>query len=549
MNASTKQNSAIPTDELIAALNKPDAYPHPVDSVDFLQTHISLLFFAGDRVYKIKKPLDMGFLDYTTLEQRKHFCDEEVRLNSRLAPETYLGVVGLTRDDSGQIHVEGEGETIEYAVQMKRLPEHRMLNTLLEHGIIDNARLDAIVDLLVDFHARAASGPDITQYAEPTELRRQVRDNVETLKRFAAPLDENAEAGWRALSSALLQRLAHHMYGFLDDHDSLLHHRVKDNRIREGHGDLHAGNICLPSDDPHDIVIYDCIEFTPAFRCRDVACEMAFLAMDLDVRGYRGFSQYMIHQYAERAHDDDMDKLVPFYKLHLASVRGMVSALKVVEDNVDEDDREQARHNAKRYLHVAASYTIGPALIIMCGQPGTGKSWAARHIAEPFEAVVLRSDVIRKEMAGIALTSPVPEDRREEIYSRPWTNRVYERMLERADETLKHGRPVIVDATFSSVQRRARFLDLAHARDVPVAIVHTTAPDEIVLQRMKKRAEEDDVSDADWRVYEMMRDDFESLNEDEQPNAVHCEPDTQPDDLVDAVIERLITGHCTSHAM
>ena len=165
MTHQTDNVPAVTTEQLIASLQRPTAYPFPVERIEFLQTHISLLFFAGDHVYKVKKPVDMGFLDYTTLEARQHFCKEEVRLNSRLAPETYLGVVSITRDQSGELHVGGDGEIVDYAVHMKRLPADRMFDKLIEHGIIDNERLDAIVDLLVDFHGRAATGSDVNQYA------------------------------------------------------------------------------------------------------------------------------------------------------------------------------------------------------------------------------------------------------------------------------------------------------------------------------------------------------------------------------------------------
>jgi len=506
---------------LLAALMQPGAYGLSVRGpIEVVQTHISMLFFVDDLVYKVKKPVDMGFLDYTTLEARQRFCAAEVRLNRRLAPATYLGVEPVTRDPQGAIHVAGEGEVIDYAVKMRRLPAERMLDRMLQRGEIDNALLDDLAALLADFHERCPTGPGVEEFAAPDELRRQV---IETMDKLSP--------GGPVVSRIIHEHLRRWLLRFVDEHHDSLLRRQADGRIREGHGDLHAGNICLTE---AGIVIYDCIEFTRRFRCRDVACELAFLAMDIDHRGFPAFAAYLLKRYAVESGDDGMAEVADFYKVYLAVVRGMVASLKADDADVTTSERDGAVAEARQYLNLAACSTLGPALIVMCGLPGSGKSSAARAIARPFGAAIHRSDVIRKELAGVR-----PDDHmHSEIYSGDMSERTYRTMLERCAADVRAGRTTIADATFVKAAHREPFLAAARQLGVPGLFVWTRADEETIRRRLARRAgEAGEVSDADWLVYQKLKAEFEP------PGASWCitvEQETSGETLGALVIERLI---------
>jgi uncharacterized protein len=520
--------------QLIDALKQPTAYPHQPAQVDFLQTHISLLFFAGDRVYKVKKPVDLGFLDYTTIERRKHFCEEEVRLNRRLATDIYLGVVPIVRDRDGSIHVgraepatDSESETIDYAVEMVRLPDDRMLPALIEREEVGEREMRAIAKLLVDFHASCPAGDDINQYATAESLQQQAADNIAQLRSIGR--EEHL------LSTDLIDHISAWCDQFLRDHKDLIADRLARGRAREGHGDLHAGNICLLEDGR--IIIYDCIEFTPKFRCRDVAGELGFLAMDMDYRGHRELGGALVEAYASLARDDEMLKLLDFFKVHFAIVRAKVSAIKSTEAEVQPSERSEAAREASRYLHLAAGYTVAPALILMCGMPATGKSTIARELARPLCASILRSDIIRKELAGVA-----PTERGDPfIYTDELTDRTYARLAERARIAIESGNNIIADATFASPRRRESMIRIAEDTRVPWALVHTTADERTIRDRMNARAaDQREVSDADWFVYERFRDHFQPPDEIAREHRITVDEDLPIDDAIALTLSALV---------
>ncbi|HVS09732.1 MAG TPA: AAA family ATPase [Planctomycetota bacterium] len=525
------------TAELVLALRDPAAYPFEVAEVGFLETHVSLLFFAGERVYKVKKPVDLGFLDFSTLERRRHFCEEEVRLNRRLAPDTYLGVVEFRRDAAGAVRVGGAGELVEPAVEMRRLPAERMLEALLERGEVDNQLVRALAVFLARFHAEAATGPGVDEHGSPEAVAANVRENFEQTRGFAGG------KGARTISSALHAFLERRAERFLAERRELLERRVREGRIRDGHGDLHSGNVCFP---PERIVIYDCIEFSARYRCSDVACDLAFLAMDLDLRGFRGFGRFLEHAYAGEAGDVGLAELTGFYKEYRAVVRAKVQSILASDEGAEPERREAARLSAMRYWHLAASYGLPPALILVCGLPGSGKSWAARELGRPFEAVVLSSDVIRKRLAGVPLTERRRGGRgsREELYSTEMTDRTYRAMLAEAERALASGRTVIADATFASLSRRADFRALARDLGVPFALVHVTASEALVRQRMeRRRSDEHEVSDADFAVYRLMQRQFQPPDELPPTELVEMASGSEPPEEATArLIDLLVEG-------
>lgn len=524
--------------EPIRALSDPRAYPHPVEGdITVIQTHISIVFLAGDRVYKIKKALDLGFLDYSTLAQRKHYCEEEVRLNRRLAPETYLGVARIVRSDDGTLQFvmspNEDQETIDYAVVMKRLPAEGMLDAHLERGDVDVDLLDRLAKKLGAFHRACPTGDEVNQYALPAAIAKQVRDNLSGLDQFVSEMNDHDHP---TLTRAMHDQLRGAMESHLAQLEDTFRQRIEAGRIRDGHGDLHAGNICVLNSG--DIVIYDCIEFSAAFRCRDVASEVAFLAMELDRAGRADLADAFINSYAQHANDPGLCELVPFYKLHFAIVKAKVETLKSREAEVEAADREKSRARARRYAMLAVGYTLPPLLLMTCGLPATGKSSLARALAPLLRATHLASDRLRKELAGLAPTERgTPHD----IYTDEYTKRTYDTMRDRARIALEAGHTVIADANFPTRALRTPFFSLARDLRVPALLVFLTIPTETARARLKRRAaDRHEVSDADWSVYQRARDRFEPPKMDEGDILYLQSGGETIDDAALAVVDALI---------
>ncbi len=519
------------TSDLIAGLSDPRAYPFECAGVEVRQTPSSLLFFAGDRVYKVKKAVDLGFLDFTTLARRLFYCQEEVRLNRRLAPEVYLGVVAIRRGPDGGLRVAAPGgPAVEYAVEMQRLPEHDMLDRRLGTGEVDDAMLDALTDRLIEFHRQAPTGPGVDEHGRPEAVAAMVLGNLEESARYAA------RAG--TLSAGLHRHLERAARRFLDARRDLLAARVAAGRIREGHGDLHAGNICITA---KGIAIYDCIEFSPQLRCGDVARDLAFLVMDLEERGERGPAAHVASRYATLAADRDLATLLPFYKAHLACVRGKVNAITAADPDVDEPDRADARRASFRYFSLAGTYGLPPALVATCGLPGSGKSWLADRVARPLDAAIVRSDVVRKRLAGIPATHHPTGPEVEAIYSSRSSQLTYETMVKEAEAMLAEGRSVVVDATFPQRQSRAAFARLAESRRAPFVLVHVTAPEPVVARRLSRRPElPEEVSDAGWEVYLKFKRTFEPPWEVPPAKLVTATSPGDAEPVVALVVERLL---------
>ncbi len=421
-----------PPKDLVQGLSDPGAYPHRVLAVELGETHISWLFFAGERVYKVKKPVRFAFLDFSTPALRQRACEEEVRLNSRLAAEMYLGVVPLVRGPGGHWRVGGSGEALEHAVCMKRLPATRMLNALLVRGVIDNDLIEHLAQVLAGFHATADRGPEIARYGALEALRANVLANLEELGPFA---------GGPALSKALHGFLLWRARSFLEGHAELLERRVAEGRIRDGHGDLHAENICALEDGR--LLIYDCIEFNPALRAGDVACDLAFLLMDLEQRGYPGFAAFLARRYGELAEDAELELLLPFYKAYRAAVRAKVALLGAPADPA-------AAARAARYLHLAAGYALAPPVVLL-----RGSEEEARRVAAGLQ-VPLRARLL--DAAGASL------------HDLPHTLARERSALIALEEPKEHLAPALIDAA-ARLSRRVLELD-AHelARLSPEAV-------------------------------------------------------------------------------
>ena len=322
-------------DDLIPTLSDPSIYPHHPDSIQVVQTHISVVFIAGELVYKIKKPLDLGFLDFTTLEKRKYFCQQEVRLNSRFSEGIYLGVEAIHEGPSG-INLKGEGAEIEAAVLMRRIPHERLLIGMLHNNQVTPELLDRLADRLAYFHSNAAGGPQITSFGSNHVIYQNLKENFEqTINFIGRTIDAQTHEAVSTLATE-----------FLEKHQSLFRERMERGFIRDCHGDLHLEHVVILD----EIMLYDCIEFNDRFRYGDTAADLAFLLMDLDFRGYPAFADRIAGRYAEWSGDREILRLLGFYKSYRAFVRGKVEGFILDEPEVSESERQSAREVAKKYF-------------------------------------------------------------------------------------------------------------------------------------------------------------------------------------------------------
>jgi aminoglycoside phosphotransferase family enzyme/predicted kinase len=467
--------------DLIAALSRPEAYPHPAASVEVRQTHISVVFLAGEFAYKVKKPVDLGFLDFTTPEKRRHFCNEETRLNRRLAPSVYLGVVPITYDGEAA-HMDGHGEAVEWAVKMARLPDETSLRWHVRHGDVTPGQLEALAKRVAGFHRTAGANDRTATFGRFEVVAANAREN------FA---QSRGHVGATA-SRAVFDRLEGLTEAALAQLRPLIETRTAREVPRDTHGDLRLDHVYLL---PDGFAIIDCIEFNERFRYADPVADAAFLVMDLLSEGRRDLARTFAGAYFDASGDGEGRQLLPFYVSYRAAVRGKVEGMKATEPEVPAADREAARKAARAHWLLALGQLEEPArrpcLVLIGGLPGTGKSTLARGLAGAGGFEVIRSDVVRKELA--------PGVSGEALYAPEWTERTYVECLRRAEALVSEGKRVIVDATFREDRRRERFLTAAKKLGVPGLLLVCVIPPELVRQRLAARTS--DVSDADWAVY------------------------------------------------
>ena len=325
----------------IRHLLAPAAYPHAVTEVNLVQTHISYVLLAGDYVYKFKKPVDFGFLDFTTLAKRQHFCEQELLLNRRLCPTLYLGLVSVN-DQDGQLALNGPGRVVEYGVKMRRMPAARMMGNIIKTGQLTEGMLDDIVKTLIPFYAKAENGPAIQQFGTAKAVSVNVLENFQQTERFV---------GGDALRQAQFERISHYAGAFLREEDRFAS-RIAAGRIKDCHGDLYSANICLAD----QVYIYDCIEFNQRFRYCDVASDVAFLAMDLDYHDLEGLARHFIARFTAASADEGLLTVLNFYKCYRAYVRGKIGLFTGHAPEVDAQTRQQSLAQARKYFELAERY-------------------------------------------------------------------------------------------------------------------------------------------------------------------------------------------------
>ena len=326
---------------LVQALLEPKAYPDTPQGVELVQTQMSFAFLTDDYVYKVKKPVNLGYLDYTTLDKRQFYCQREVELNRRLCPDVYRGVVPITRRQ-GNISIEGQGKVIEYAVKMRRLPQESMMDVLLTNNQVSSQMVSSLAQRLVEFHQRAETNANISAFGNLDTITTNTEENFTQTEKYIG----------NTISQERYQHIKDYTDSFTSKNTSLFQKRITNGRIRDCHGDLHAAHICFTN----DIYIYDCIEFNDRFRYCDVASEIAFLAMDLDHYGRAGLSHSFVSAYVDGSQDNELLELLNFYKCYRAYVRGKVESFKLDDPHISAEEKTRVLAVARSYFELAQSY-------------------------------------------------------------------------------------------------------------------------------------------------------------------------------------------------
>jgi aminoglycoside phosphotransferase family enzyme len=506
-----------PDTRLVDALLSADAFPHPAENIELLETHISWVILAGAYAYKIKKPIVLDFLDFGTLERRRFFCEEELRLNQPYAPEIYLDVVPIV-EHRGRPRFGGDGEAVEYALRMRRFDQGLRLDRQLEAGKLTPADMRELGQVIAARHLQAAVVPAARRERQHATTRRFIEDNFTALDGFA-------DAG-------LLAKLASWSRDRLAELDATLWQRFDDGFVRDCHGDLHLGNIVRL---PAGISTFDCIEFDPELREIDVFCDLAFLVMDLVSRERHDLAAQFLNRYLERSGDYAGTALLDLFFVYRCLVRAKVAAIGSAEHTAG-PARDAQVAEIHRYCRMAERQVSKrpPILVLMHGLSGSGKTWLSGHLMARLPAIRIRSDIERKRLHGVdelqTTRSPVGGG----IYDAAASEAVYGRMADLAATILAHGHNVILDAAFLSRQQRVLALGVAERLGLAACIVRVDVPENVLRLRLDRRAAgAQDASEAGQRVLDHQLETREELTTAEAGKAVICDnPDESDIDLV-----------------
>lgn len=511
----------------LESLLDPRSYPERPKEVRLIQTHLSWVFMAGRFVYKVKKPVDFGFLDFTTLDKRKFYCSEEIRLNRRLCPEIYLSVVPVTRETDSSYILEGKGEPVEWAVKMKRMPEDGLMSTLIKRDEVDKKDMDTICNILVPFYEKAKAGQDKLWLGGIEVVRENCEENFQQTRDFVG----------KVIPEDTFDKIMNYTRAFLEENEKLFKKRQAKGWIVEGHGDLYSANICIDRE-KDKIYIFDCIEFNERFRYGDVAVDVAFLAMDLDFLGLCDLSDYFIGSFKKMMKDEDLQALLDFYKCYRAYVRGKIGCFTWASPEVDEETRDSSLSMAKRYFKLALRYAGGrgkrPLLFVFMGLSGTGKSTVSKALSARLGIAAFNSDFVRKEyVSGIPAEEKRLEPFGQGIYSREFTEKTYRALCRLAGQRLVVGESAILDATYIDPEKRKRVRELAKACGARLILIHCTCPENVAIQRMEKRLEgENAVSDGRLEIYEKQKQIFKRPDPDEADLVLELDTTKEVDELL-----------------
>jgi hypothetical protein len=465
---------------------QPGFYPQGVtEPVHLIQTHASFVLLTGDYTYKIKKPVNFGFLDYSTLAKRQHFCTQELVMNQRTAPEIYLEVLPIIQTgDSFQLGsnlpaITSAEIAVEYVLKMREFPQDSLLLSLLERGLLTEQLMADLGREVANFHSRAISNSYIRQFGEVSQIRKVIDNNYLISQKYIGGPQTQAQ----------YQESKDYTDAFFANNPELFNRRIANNKIRECHGDLHLRNIALWQD---QILLFDCIEFNEQFRFVDVMYDVAFTVMDLESRGRRDLGNAFLNTYIEQTGDWEGLQLLPLYLSRQAYVRAKVTSLMLDDPAISTAQKAEISQTAAHYYKLAWQYTKPRPgkLTLMSGLSGSGKSTAARYLARRTGAIHIRSDAVRKHLGGI----PINERGGQDLYSDEMTAQTYGRLLELGIILADRGWDVILDAKFDRQNLRTDAIDRAQSHGLPLQIIYCTAPIEVLRERLQQRR--GDIADA-----------------------------------------------------
>ena len=491
----TSEIRPVSQERLLAFLLDRWSYPHRPRSVHLIQTHASYVFLAAPYVFKVKKPVNLGFLDFSTLEKRRYFSEREIFLNRRICPDVHLGVVPIYLRE-GTLTFETGSEAVEYAVKMRKLEDRYFLSRLLKRNQVGSRELDRIVSTLKAFYESQKPANDIVKWGRIEKLKISTRENFRQTEIFVGV----------TISAPAFETIRFYTDDFYRRNASLFERRVRERRIGDCHGDLHLDHIHLTST---QLSIYDCIEFNDRFRHIDHANDIAFLAMDFDYQGRRDLSRYLTKRMAGALGDQGMLELMDFYKCYRAFVRGKVDSLQGAGTRL-ERDRTKSRAHARRYFQLALQYAVcgsEPMVLIIMGRVGSGKSTLANSLGRELGWEVFSSDRTRKELAGAPLYERGGAAARRRLYTEAMARRTYKALVRKATKRAMAGHSSILDATFSRRHHREMVKHRIERKELSYCFVEAQTPDAIVKRRLARRdGKLREISDA-------RLEDFEALNQ------------------------------------
>lgn len=521
--------------EIIRFMEDPDSYGYAPDRVEHIQTHISHVFIGGAYVYKIKKPVNFGFLDFSTLEKRKYYCEREVELNRRLCEDIYLGVIAISSaDDSFELEADNSGNVVEYVVKMKKLSEEHFLPAFIEKDELTLQQLDRVADKLAAFYQGQTPCEDILKWGSIEKARYNTDENfVQTEPFIGETINENS---YKAIKIYTNQ--------YYDRFDFLFRRRVEEKRIVDGHGDLHIEHIHIT---PEKVRIYDCIEFNDRFRFGDTAADLAYLAMNLDFAGCRKEERYFLEKMAQLLNDWDLLEHIDFYKCYRAYVKGKVKSLQAGEEEVSPKQQQKARQKARNYFDLSLRYALlgsRPTAVIFMGRIATGKSTMATTLSDKLNIDHFSSDRIRKILMGVPLEERTDASKREQMYSRDMSIRTYAELRRKAEEYIRAQNSVILDATYSRKEEREAMVELLRSLDANFYFIEVQAPDDVIIERLQSRESmEGVVSDARLEDFEELIRYYQPPEELSPGNLIGIDTGRSMEDSLAQLYRNLIEGH------
>lgn len=515
--------SDAPSNDLILALQNAERYDHAVSDFQVLETHISWVILTGDYAYKIKKPMDFGFLNFSTLERRKHFCEEELRLNKRLADSLYLEVLPITGTAQAP-ELNGSGEPIEYAIRMRQFDQSNLLDARQENGTLEPELLTSLAQQVASFHDTLPCVPDGKPLGTPDAVFAAMQENFDQIR----PLIDD-----KALLDQL-DNLEQWTRATFERHQDLIAQRHADGFVRECHGDLHLANITVYEG---EVTVFDCIEFSEPFRWIDVINDLAFLLMDLESRQENRLSNQVLNRYLEYRGDFDALPLLPLYKAYRAMVRGKIALFTMGNPSLSDAEKDGLMQKYRGYAQLAEDYSAipNPYLLAMTGLSASGKSVISADMAGELGLVRLRSDVERKRLFGLGPLDDSKSGIGEDIYTEEANQKTYEHLARLADKLLMGGMPVIVDAACLRQAERDLLTEVAENHGLPFALIHCEAPEESRRQWIRER--DGDASEATEELLDAQASWFEPLTAQEKTHTVHLY--TDQDHLAEAVADRI----------